>query len=124
MGDVELAQKVELKEQRRAVLEEAFVYFQKLWMEKANQPPTPDLLSMMLHSEAMSHMDKYEFIGNLVLLIVGGNDTTRNTMSGLAYGLDNYPDQRAKPEAEPSVIPTALSEVIPERKSDEWGQQV
>ena len=112
MGDVELAQKVELKEQRRAVLEEAFVYFQKLWMEKLDQPPTPDLLSMMLHSEAMSHMDKYEFIGNLVLLIVGGNDTTRNTMSGLAYGLDKYPDQRAKLEADPSLIPNAVSEII------------
>ncbi len=112
MGDVEVAQKPELKEQRRAVLEEAFVYFQKLWMEKANQPPTPDLLSMMLHSEAMSQMDKYEFIGNLVLLIVGGNDTTRNTMSGLAYGLDQFPDQRAKLEADPGLIPNAVSEII------------
>jgi cytochrome P450 len=112
MGDVERAQKPELKEQRRAVLEEAFVYFQKLWVEKANQPPTPDLLSMMLHSEAMSHMDKFEFIGNLVLLIVGGNDTTRNTMSGVAYGLHNFPDQRAKLEADPSLIPNAVSEII------------
>src|SRR3546814_6722836 len=43
MGDVELVQKVELKEQRRAVLEEAFVYFQKLWMGTANTPPPPDL---------------------------------------------------------------------------------
>lgn len=112
MGDVELAQKPELREQRRAVLEEAFVYFQKIWMEKLDQPPTPDLLSMMLHSEAMSHMDKYEFIGNLVLLIVGGNDTTRNTMSGLAYGLNQYPEQRAKLEADPSLIPNAVSEII------------
>src|SRR3546814_8328381 len=67
---------------------------------------------MMLHSEAISHMDKYEFIGNLVLLIVGGNDTTRNTMSGLAYGLDKYPGERAKLEADPSLIPNAVSAII------------
>src|SRR3546814_17983942 len=83
-----------------------------MWMEKANQPPTPDLLSMMLHSEAMSHMDKYEFIGNLVLLIVGGNDTTRNTRSGLAYGLDKYPGESDKLEAHPSLPPNAVSEII------------
>ena len=47
---------------------------------------------MMLHSDAMNHMDDQEFMGNLGLLIVGGNDTTRNTISGLVYALDKFPN--------------------------------
>ena len=60
---------------------------------------------MMIHSDAMAHMDEQEFVGNLILLIVGGNDTTRNTMSALAYGLDLFPDERAKLEARPVADP-------------------
>ena len=67
---------------------------------------------MMIRSEAMRGMDAQEFMGNLILLIVGGNDTTRNTMSGLAYGLHKFPDQRAALEADPSLIPGAVSEII------------
>ena len=112
VGDIEVAQKPELKEQRRAVLEEACVYFQKLWMKRSTSRRPPTCMSMMIHTEAMSQMDQYEFIGNLVLLIVGGNDTTRNSMSALAYGLDQFPDQRAKLEADPTLIPNAVSEII------------
>jgi len=66
----------------------------------------------MIHSDAMSHMDHFEFIGNLILLIVGGNDTTRNSMTALAYGLDRFPDERAKLEADPSLIPNTTQEII------------
>ena len=65
---------------------------------------------MMIRSDAMSHMDPHEFIGNLILLIVGGNDTTRNSMSALAYGLDLFPDSRALLERDPSLIPNATQE--------------
>jgi cytochrome P450 len=87
-------------------------YFQTLWNAKIDRPPTPDLISMMIHSDAMAHMEHHEFIGNLILLIVGGNDTTRNSMSALAYGLDAFPDARAMLEADPALIPNAVSEIL------------
>ncbi len=51
-------------------------------------------------------------MGNLILLIVGGNDTTRNSMSAFAWGLSQFPAQRAKLEADPSLIPNAVQELI------------
>jgi cytochrome P450 len=111
-GDVELTLVSELDNHRRAILFEMGAYFQGLWNERVNAEPTPDLISMMIHSEAMSHMDQMEFMGNLVLLIVGGNDTTRNTMSGLAYGLNQFPEERAKLQGNPDLIPNAVQEII------------
>ena len=111
-GDVEISKAQELDEQRREILFEMGAYFQNLWNERANSEPTPDLISMMIHSDAMSEMDHMEFMGNLVLLIVGGNDTTRNTMSGVAYGLDQFKDERTKLQTTPDLIPNAVQEII------------
>jgi cytochrome P450 len=111
-GDIEIIKNEELRAQRLQHMYECGSYFRRLWNERVNLPRQPDLISMMIHSDAMREMDDGEFIGNLILLIVGGNDTTRNTMSGLAYGLDKYPEQRAKLEADPSLIPNAVSELI------------
>jgi cytochrome P450 len=111
-GDVELVKDLSRREERMGYLFEMGAYFKRLWDERVDKEPTPDLISMMIHSPAMRGMDMNEFMGNLVLLIVGGNDTTRNTMSGLAYGLDKFPDQRAMLEADPSLIPNAVSEII------------
>ncbi|HEY9090117.1 cytochrome P450 [Parasphingorhabdus sp.] len=111
-GDVELSLAPELNEKRQKILFEMGAYFQQLWNERVNAEPTPDLISMMIHSDAMKDMDHLEFMGNLVLLIVGGNDTTRNTMSGLAYGLDQFPDQRKKLQDNPDLIPNTVQEII------------
>lgn len=111
-GDIELAKNDELRLERLKHIYECGAYFQNLWNAKVGKDPTPDLISMMIHSDAMAEMDQMEFLGNLILLIVGGNDTTRNTMSAVAYGLDQFPDQRAKLEADPSLIHNAVQEVI------------
>ena len=111
-GDIELVKDEELRKQRLGHMYECGAYFQNLWNGKVGKPQTPDLISMMIHSDAMAHMDHFEFIGNLILLIVGGNDTTRNSMSAAAYGLDLFPEERAKLEADPSLIGNATQEII------------
>ncbi|MEI9928233.1 MAG: cytochrome P450 [Sphingomonas sp.] len=111
-GDIEIAKDPVRKEERRQHLFECAAYFQQLWNAKLGKEPTPDLISMMIHSDAMAEMDQYEFLGNLILLIVGGNDTTRNSMSAYAWGLEQFPDERAKLEADPALIGNATQELI------------
>lgn len=111
-GDVELGLARELNDTRFEILQEMAQYFGRLWMERTGAPPSRDLISMMINSDAMNQMSPQEFMGNLVLLIVGGNDTTRNTMSGIVHALDQFQDQRAIFESDPSVIPNAVQECI------------
>ncbi|MBO9714510.1 cytochrome P450 [Sphingomonas sp.] len=111
-GDIELSKDPEKKAERLQILYECAGYFTQLWKGKVGKEPTPDLISMMIHSDAMSEMDDMEFLGNLLLLIVGGNDTTRNSMSAYAWGLSQFPEERAKLEANPELIGNACQEII------------
>ncbi|WP_066548015.1 MULTISPECIES: cytochrome P450 [unclassified Sphingomonas] len=111
-GDIEIVKDAEKRQERLKHLYECAAYFGQLWQSKIGKDPTPDLISMMLHSDAMAEMEPNEFLGNLILLIVGGNDTTRNSMTAFAYGLDQFPDERAKLEADPALIPNAVQEII------------
>ena len=112
-GDTELASVRSLDEMRWGFLHEMAAYFQSLWAERMqDEEPGDDLISMMLHSDAMSQMRPEEFMGNLILLIVGGNDTTRNSMSGIVYQLDKNPDQRTLFENQPDLIPNAVQEIL------------
>ena len=86
--------------------------FHQLWDERSKSDPAPDLLSMMIHSDALGEMNAQEFLGNMALLIVGGNDTTRNSMSAIISGFNAYPDQWQKLVDDESLIANAASEVI------------
>ena len=110
-GNVELMKTPEDMAKRNEALQEMAAAFGELWQQKL-AAPGKDLISVMLRSDAMSSMSPEEFIGNLILLIVGGNDTTRNSMSAFAWGLSQFPEQRAKLEADPSLIPNAVQELI------------
>ncbi len=103
---------IESEEQRRAELFECVDYFLRLWEERKAQPPRNDLISMLVHGESTKDMDRMEYLGNLILLIVGGNDTTRNTISGSILALNQNPDQYAKLRANPDLIPSMVSETI------------
>ena len=83
-----------------------------LWQERASQPPKFDLISMMAHAEATQNMPLNEFIGTFGLLIVGGNDTTRNSMTGgLIAALDN-PAELAKVKADAGLLDSLVAEII------------
>ncbi len=102
---------VESVQQKREEMMDCVRYFEKLWIERAKNPGN-DLVSMLVHGEATKDMPTVTHLGNLLLLIVGGNDTTRNTMSGSVYGLNKFPDQFAKLKSDPSLIPKMVPEII------------
>jgi cytochrome P450 len=103
---------IENDEQRKAELLECLQYFLVLWNERVNAPPTGDLISMMAHAEATRDQSPMEYLGNLLLLIVGGNDTTRNSITGGLYALNKFPDQYTKLLADPGLIPNMVPEII------------
>jgi cytochrome P450 len=107
---------VESMEQRRAELLECLEAFTKIWHERAASPPGDDidLISMLAHGESTKDMiDRpMEYLGNLILLIVGGNDTTRNSISGGVLALNQNPDQYQKLRDDLGLIPTMVPEII------------
>jgi cytochrome P450 len=104
---------VETEEQRRAELFECADYFMRLWNERVNNPnPGGDLISMLAHGESTRNMDRMEYLGNLILLIVGGNDTTRNSITGGLLALNENPDQYDKLRADHSLVTSMIPEII------------
>ena len=105
---------VDSEDKRNEILDGAMAEFRALWDERAAKPPRPDLISMLAHGEATRDLPDRpaEFMGNLMLLIVGGNDTTRNSMSGSILAMNQFPDEYRKLRENPALVPGMVPEVI------------
>ena len=103
---------IENDEQRYGELYECLEYFTKLWNERVNSEPKTDLISMLAHNPLTRNMEPMEYLGNLILLIVGGNDTTRNSMTGGIVALNENPDLYEKLRDNHDLIYSMVPEII------------
>jgi cytochrome P450 len=103
---------VKTEEERFNELKKMAAAMMGLWNERVNAPLGSDLISMLAHGESTRNMDPMEFMGNCVLLIVGGNDTTRNSISGGLWALNKHPGEYRKLRENPGLIPNMVPEII------------
>ena len=103
---------VDTQDEWKAEMLGCLEYFIGLWNQRASEPEKSDFISRLVHGESTKDMDPMEYLGNLLLLIVGGNDTTRSTMSASVLCLDKNPEQFAALQADPTLIPDMVSETI------------
>jgi cytochrome P450 len=103
---------VETEEQRQIEFFHTFGMFTGLWNERLAKPPQHDLISMLCHNEATRRDDPQHYLGNIILLIVAGSDTTRHSISGGLLALNQNPQQYDKLRANPGLIESMVPEII------------
>ncbi len=103
---------VATEEERIREMKDCLFYFTRLWRKRRKQPGAFDFLSMLSQNPATASMQPMNFLGNILVLIVGGNDTTRNSMTGAVCAFDQYPQELKKLKSDPALMENAVSEII------------
>jgi cytochrome P450 len=100
------------EEERRTHLKEFFSYMLDRVKERRAEPPGFDIISIIAKSPQFENTSPGELVNALANFIVGGNDTTRNTMTGAIWAFDQFPEQLEKLRAEPALMTNAINELI------------
>ena len=100
------------EEERREHLLECLATFQGLLSERKGKDHSIDFVSLLANGKDTQDLEPLEYLGTLILLIVGGNDTTRNSISGGVLALNENPAEYEKLRADPGLIPNMVSEII------------
>jgi len=103
---------VETEEERIREIKQCMFAFAKLRRERAQREDARDLVAMLATHGATKSLNPMNFLGNILVLIVGGNDTTRNSMSGAVVAFNRFPDQLDRLRAEPALMDNAVAEII------------
>ncbi len=103
---------VKSEAERFAIQMEFTEHLNELWEARAKLPPSFDIISILAHSDLMNNMTIRERMGILILFLVGGNDTTRNSMSGGLWGLSQFPDEMRKLRDNPELVTDTVPEII------------
>ena len=103
---------IDTEQERQAIMGECLEYFTRLWQEREDNPVGNDMISMMIRSDATRHLSPEEYLGNVMLLIVGGNDTTRNSITGGVIALNQNPAEYDKLRNDHGLVTNMVSEII------------
>jgi cytochrome P450 family 142 subfamily A polypeptide 1 len=90
-----------------------YTRYQRRVLEDRRRNPSEDLVSVLVHAEVDGErMSDDELLMETLLILIGGDETTRHVLTGGMYQLLLHPEQRAALAADPSRIPTAVEEML------------
>ncbi len=103
---------VDSEEDRIREMKQCLFAFAKLRRDRQNRSEAHDLVTMLAQHDATANLSPMNFLGNVLVLIVGGNDTTRNSMTGAVVAFDSHREEWEKLRQDPTMMENAISEII------------